>query len=45
MCDATQGDSFEERLNNLHEAVEGCLSVDVTETDASGIRKVPEIAV
>ena len=22
---ATQGDSFEELLNNLHEAIEGCL--------------------
>ena len=26
---ATQGDSFEELLTNLYEAVEGCLSVDV----------------
>lgn len=26
---ATQGDSFEELLNNLYEAVEGCLAVDV----------------
>ena len=26
---ATQGDSFEELLGNLYEAVEGCLSVDV----------------
>ena len=25
---ATQGDSFEELLSNLYEAVEGCLSVD-----------------
>ncbi len=27
---ATQGDTFEELLRNLYEAVEGCLSVDVT---------------
>lgn len=27
---ATQGDSFQELLNNLHEAVEGCLSTDGT---------------
>ena len=26
---ATQGDSYEELLANVHEAVEGCLSVDV----------------
>ena len=26
---ATQGDSFEELLGNLYEAIEGCLSVDV----------------
>lgn len=26
---ATQGESFDELLNNLYEAVEGCLSVDV----------------
>ncbi len=28
---ATQGDSFEELLNNLYEAVEGCLSVEIGE--------------
>ena len=28
---ATQGDSFEELLANLHEAVEACLSVDIDE--------------
>ena len=26
---ATQGETFEELLQNLYEAVEGCLSVDV----------------
>jgi predicted RNase H-like HicB family nuclease len=26
---ATQGDTFEELLTNIYEAVEGCLSVDV----------------
>lgn len=30
---ATQGDTFEELLENLHEAVEGCLSVDVEKLD------------
>ena len=28
---ATQGETFEELLSNLYEAVEGCLSVDVRE--------------
>ncbi len=32
---ATQGETFEELLNNLREAVEGCLSVDVGEFDAA----------
>ncbi|MGI8500516.1 MAG: type II toxin-antitoxin system HicB family antitoxin [Hassallia sp.] len=26
---ATQGDTFEELLQNIYEAVEGCLSVDI----------------
>lgn len=30
---ATQGDTFEELLSNLYEAVEGCLSVDVRESE------------
>lgn len=33
---ATQGETFEELLTNLREAVEGCLSVDVGEFDAAG---------
>jgi predicted RNase H-like HicB family nuclease len=40
---ATQGETFEELLQNLYEAVEGCLSVDVEEPKASG--RVFEIAV
>lgn len=42
---ATQGDSFEELLNNLYEAVEGCLSVDVDEVPVSDTDRVIEIAV
>lgn len=42
---ATQGDSFEELLNNLYEAVEGCLSIDVDEAAASETARVLEIAV
>ena len=29
---ATQGDTFEELLQNVYEAVEACLSVDIRET-------------
>ena len=28
---ATQGETMDELLKNLHEAIEGCLSVDVVE--------------
>lgn len=42
---ATQGDSFEELLNNLYEAVEGCLSVEVGEVPVSDTDRVIEIAV
>jgi predicted RNase H-like HicB family nuclease len=40
---ATQGETFEELLQNLYEAVEGCLSVDV-ETPKSGGKEL-EIAI
>ena len=42
---ATQGDSFEELLANLYEAVEGCLSVDVDHVSTSAGDRVVEIAV
>ncbi len=42
---ATEGETFEELLNNLYEAVEGCLSVDVDEVEMKGKAKVLEIAV
>ena len=42
---ATQGESFEELLANLYEAVEGCLSVDVDEISTSAGGRVVEIAV
>lgn len=41
---ATQGDTFEELLKNLYEAVEGCLSVDVEQPKAPKGR-VLEIAI
>jgi len=33
---ATQGESLEDLLRNLHAAVNGCLSVDVREIDQTG---------
>ncbi len=42
---ATQGDSFEDLLSNLYEAVEGCLSVDVRDVPISETDRVIEIAV
>ncbi len=42
---ATQGDTFEELLENLHEAVEGCLSVEVTEVATGAGDRVIDIAV
>jgi predicted RNase H-like HicB family nuclease len=42
---ATQGETFEELLSNLYEAVEGCLSVDVSPAQVAGSDRVLEIAV
>jgi predicted RNase H-like HicB family nuclease len=42
---ATQGETMDELLRNLHEAIEGCLSVDVAEPDAGGAPRILEIAV
>lgn len=42
---ATQGETFEELLENLHEAIEGCLSVDVELPTTTGKDQVVEIAV
>ncbi|MCD6298653.1 MAG: type II toxin-antitoxin system HicB family antitoxin [Deltaproteobacteria bacterium] len=42
---ATQGDSFDELLSNIYEAVEGCLSVDIQDITISGNSKVMEIAI
>lgn len=42
---ATQGETFEELLTNLYEAIEGCLSVDI-EPPASGEKqRILEIAI
>ena len=42
---STQGDTFEELLKNLYEAVEGCLSVDVEQPKNTGKDRVLEIAI
>jgi predicted RNase H-like HicB family nuclease len=42
---ATQGETFEELLANLYEAVEGCLSVDLEEIPSSATDRALEIAV
>ena len=42
---ATQGDTFEELLSNLYEAVEGCLAVDIRDIPTSDTDRIVEIAV
>ena len=42
---ATEGETFEELLQNLYEAVEGCLSVDLAEPKTGGKERVLEIAI
>lgn len=42
---ATQGETFQELLTNLYEAVEGCLAVDVSTAKKSDRDQVVEIAI
>jgi predicted RNase H-like HicB family nuclease len=42
---ATQGETMEELLSNLHDAIEGCLSVDVQQPTDDGKQRVLEIAI
>jgi predicted RNase H-like HicB family nuclease len=42
---ATQGDTLDELLFNLREAIEGCLSVDVVAAKSTDNQRVFEIAV
>jgi len=42
---ATQGDTFEELLQNIYEAVEGCLSIDETDLQLDSDAQIVEIAV
>ena len=42
---ATEGDTFEELLTNLYEAVEGCLSVDMSNIQFGANDRLLEIAI
>ena len=42
---ATQGETFDELLGNIYEAVEGCLSVDIKDVKVTGKDRILEIAV
>ncbi len=41
---ATQGETLDELMKNLHEAIEGCLSVDVATPKSDDKGRVLEIA-
>ena len=42
---ATEGETMDELIRNLHEAIEGCLSVDVAVPQPGGKERILEIAV
>ncbi len=42
---ATQGETMEELMANLREAIEGCLSVDVEEPKIGAKDRILEIAI
>ena len=42
---ATQGETFEELLQNLYEAIEGCLSVDISPVQITSKERIVEIAI
>jgi predicted RNase H-like HicB family nuclease len=42
---ATQGETFEELLKNLYDAVEGCLAVEVERPNPDDSSRVMEIAI
>ena len=41
----TQGETMDELIDNLHEAIEGCLAVDVVEPEPDVKQRVLEIAI
>ena len=42
---ATEGETFDELLQNLYEAIEGCLSVDIESFETNERDKIMEIAI
>jgi predicted RNase H-like HicB family nuclease len=40
---ATQGDSMDELMQNLREAIEGCLSTEVAAPEPGGIERMLEL--
>lgn len=42
---ATQGDTFEELLQNIYEAVEGCLSINEADLQLDSDAQIVEIAI
>ena len=42
---ASQGETMDELLRNVHEAIEGCLSVDIAEPKPDDRQRILEIAV
>ena len=42
---ATEGDTWDELLSNLYEAIEGCLSIDVSTLPIDEKAKILEIAI
>ena len=42
---ATEGDTWDELLSNLYEAIEGCLSIDVSSLPLDDTAKILEIAI
>ena len=42
---ATQGDTFEELIANIYEAVEACLAVDLETIELSGNDRILELTV
>jgi predicted RNase H-like HicB family nuclease len=42
---ASQGETLEELVQNVHEAIEGCLSVDVGTPKSDGKERILEIAI
>ena len=42
---ATQGETLDELTENIQEAVEACLSIDIEEIELSGQDKIMEIGV